>query len=175
MKNQARIFGLRKVLILPGNKVTDKKFQTMFTDISWSSYIITVIILLAGYYLFIGFRYYRNDLLQSLSGKKISPDEASFKAPQKSHKENLLEAFEKQNFFQLSQSAADEIQAFIHQAGSDKLNADEVMKGIRALLGKYPGLKDSPFCELIENLIISECEMNCSIPLDAEQARALWL
>lgn len=147
----------------------------MFTDISWNSYVIAVMVLLAGYYLFIGFRYYRNDLLQLLSGKKISPGAVSFKATQKPHRENLQEAFEKQNLFQLSQSASDEIQAFIHQAGSDKLSADEVMKSIRGLLGKYPGLKDSSFCELIENLIITECEMNCSIPLDAEQARALWL
>jgi hypothetical protein len=147
----------------------------MFTDISWNSYVITVMVLLAGYYLFIGFRYYRNDLFQLLSGKKISPDEASFKATQKSHKENLQEAFERQDLFQLSQSASDEIQAFIHQAGSNKLSADEVMKGIRGLLEKYPGLKSSSFCELIENLIISECEMNCSIPLDAEQVKVLWL
>ena len=48
------------------------------------------------------------------------------------------------------------------------------MSGLRLLLGKYPGLKDSSFSELIENLIINECEVNFSIQLAAEQAKALW-
>ena len=147
----------------------------MFTQISWGSYITIVAVLIAGYYFFVGFRYYRNDLLQLLSGKKISVDKVSFTATQRPHKENLQEAFEKQNFFQLAQSLSDEIQAFVNASAGDKLNKDEVMNGLRGLLGKYPALKDSSFTEFIQNIIISESESNLSILLSPEEAAALWI
>ena len=147
----------------------------MFTEISWGSYITIVAVLITGYYLFVGFRYYQGDLLQLLSGKKMSPDNrASFTEIKKNRKENLQEAIEKPNLFQLAQSVSDEIQAFLHEGARNKLNGGEVMKGLHHLLGKYPDLKNSSFSEIIENLIINECEINFSMQLDTAQTKALW-
>lgn len=147
----------------------------MFTEISWDSYITIIAVLVTGYYLFVGFRYYRSDFIELLSGKKMSQaDRASFTEVQKSHKENLQEAFEKPNLFQLAQSVSDEIQAYLHEGAKNKLNGDEVMKGLRLLLGKYPDLKNSSFSEVIENLIINDCEANFSMQLDTVQIKALW-
>jgi len=42
----------------------------MFTNISWTDYFITVTILLAIYYLFVGIRYYAGDIKDLLSGKR---------------------------------------------------------------------------------------------------------
>src|SRR6185312_14940449 len=42
----------------------------MFTNISWTDYFITVTILLAIYYLFVGIRYYARDIKDLLSGKR---------------------------------------------------------------------------------------------------------
>ena len=89
--------------------------------------------------------------------------------------DEILKFFEKQNFFQLAQSLSDEIQAFVNASAGDKLNKDEVMNGLRGLLGKYPALKDSSFTEFIQNIIISESESNLSILLSPEEAAALWI
>ena len=88
----------------------------MFTEISWTSYLVVTSIFLAGYYLFIGFRYYRNDLLQLMGGRQIINDKVSFKSTETEpvikpeqglHDVKIQEAFEKQNLFQLAQSLSD--------------------------------------------------------------------
>jgi hypothetical protein len=147
----------------------------MFTQISWTDYITTVVVLLAAYYLFIGYRYFRVDLLQLLSGRKmLSGDKVKVKAAvQRFEKENIQEAAE-EPAFQIAQAASDELQAYLQEASSNKLNEEEVKNGLRKLLGKYPKLKESSFCELIENLIINECELNLSFELDAMQVKELW-
>ena len=107
----------------------------MFTQISWSSYITIVVVLLAGYYFFVGFWYYRDDLLQLLSGRKITAgDTVNFTAqhplikPEQSlHQANVQEVFEKQNLFQLTQSLSDEIQAFLNEAGRNKIHKGDVI------------------------------------------------
>ncbi len=157
----------------------------MFTQISWGSYTTIVVVFLACYYLFVGFKYYRTDLLQLLSGKGISPDNtASFTATQKQvsvkprqslHKTNLQEAFEKQDLFQLAQSLSDEIQAYLNEAGRNKVVKEESMQSLKALVGKYPLLKDSSFHEFIQNLIETEFETNFSIHLSEEELSALWV
>lgn len=89
----------------------------MFTEISWTSYLIVIGLFLACYYLYVGFRYYRNDFLQVLAGRPILNDKVSFKSietqsgkhEQSLHQAKIQEAFEKQNLFQLTQSLSDEI------------------------------------------------------------------
>lgn len=154
----------------------------MFTQISWSSYITIVVVLLAGYYFFVGFWYYRDNLLQLLSGRKITAgDTVNFTAqhplikPEQSlHQANVQEVFEKQNLFQLTQSLSDEIQAFLNEAGRNKIHKGDVIYSLQLLLAKYPALKDSSFREFIQNLIETECETNCSIHLSDEELSVLW-
>lgn len=152
----------------------------MFTEISWNGYITIVIVLLAVYYLFIGLRYYRDDLLQLLSGRKFPQTDKpltvlpSTKLDQTPHQANLKQAFEKQDFFQVAQSLGDEIMAYLNEAGRDKLNKEDVMQSLRSLIAKYPPIKNSPFREVIQNLIVTECETNCSIHLSEQELSTLW-
>jgi len=153
----------------------------MFTEISWNSYITIVIVLLAVYYLFIGFRYYRSDLLQLLSGKEFTPaDRVSFMATkrikhdQTSHQANLKQAFEKQDAFQTAQSLGDEILAYLNEAGRNALNKEDVVQSLKTLSAKYPSIKDSAFLDVIQNLIITESETNCSIHFSEEELSELW-
>ena len=43
----------------------------MFTQISWGSYLTTILILSAAYYLFLAFRYYRKDVVKILAGARL--------------------------------------------------------------------------------------------------------
>jgi len=131
----------------------------MFTQISWSSYIVTVLLLSAVYYLFIGYLYYRDDLLQLVSGKRITTNG------------NVVS---KQRHQSLIQSFSDEVKAFMEQAGKDKLDKKDIIQSLQLLLQKYPALKDSSSQESIQNLIVNECTSYCSIHLSDEELSVLW-
>jgi len=43
----------------------------MFTQISWSIYVTTILILSVAYYLLVAFRYYRKDIVKIFAVKKL--------------------------------------------------------------------------------------------------------
>jgi hypothetical protein len=131
----------------------------MFTQISWSSYIVTVLLLLGGYYLFIGYGYYRNDLLQLISGKRNTTND------------KLVSTQRHQTLIQLF---SDEVKAFMEQAGKNKLDKKDIMQSLQLLLQKYPALKDSGLQGSVQSLIINECTSYCSIHLSDEELSGLW-
>lgn len=131
----------------------------MFTQISWSSYIITVLLLSVGYYLFIGYRYYRNDLLQLISSKRNTTND------------NVVST---QRHQPIIQSFSDEVHAFMEQAGKNELDKKDIMQSLQLLFKKYPSLKDADLQGSVQNLIINECASYCSILLSDEELSALW-
>ena len=137
----------------------------MFSEISWSTYISSVVVLSAAYYLFVIVKYYREDLSQFLAGKKIAGAVNFIPKP---------EVFEKQNNFLLAQSLADEIRAFFNEAGNQKISKEEATASMRLLLRKNFALKDSSFKESIQNLIEKECASNFAVHLNEVELSALW-
>jgi len=112
-----------------------------------------------GYYLFIGYRYYRNDLLELISGKRNTT------------KDNDVST---QRHQPLIQSFSDEVHAFMEQAGKNELDKKDIMQSLQLLLKKYPALKDSGLQKSVQNLIINECASYCSIHLSDEELGGLW-
>lgn len=131
----------------------------MFTQVSWGNYFTAIAFISAGYYLVIGYIYYRHDFLQLLSGKKITPGNSV--VPVK-------------NYQPLAQSFSDEVQAFMQQAAREQLAKENIVVSVQSLLNKYPALKDLAFRESIRNLVISECKSYCSIHLSEEELGVLW-
>lgn len=131
----------------------------MFTQISWSSYILTVLLLSAVYYLFIGYRYYRDDLLQLVSGKRLTTHDF------------VSTAFRQEP---LEKSFSDEVRAFMNEAGKNKMSKKDIMKSLQLLFKKYPTLKDTASQESIQNLIVNEYASYCSIHLSYEELSGLW-
>jgi hypothetical protein len=131
----------------------------MFTQISWSSYIVTVVLLLVSYYLVIAYWYYRHDLLQLIVGKNTTNNVAAFT----------------QRHTTLVQSFVDEVQAFMAEARRNKLDKRDILLSLPLLLKKYPTFMNSAFHESVQNLIINECISYCSIALSGEELSALWI
>lgn len=131
----------------------------MFTQVSWDKYIIAVLLLSAVYYLFIGYRYYRGDLLQLISGKKVTAN-------------HVMEAFDMNN--PLMESFSDAIEAFMYEAGKNKLDKKNIMQSLPLLFKKYPASNDTALRESVQNLIINKCKSYCSIHLSDEELSALW-
>ena len=131
----------------------------MFTQISWSSYIVTVLLLSAVYYLFIGYGYYRDDLLKLVSGKRVTTHDF------------VSTAFRQQP---LKESFSDEVKAFMNEAAKNKMSKKDILESLQLLFKKYPTLKDSASQESIKNLIVNECASYCCIHLSDEEFSELW-
>lgn len=86
----------------------------------------------------------------------------------------MQQSVEDQNLYQLLQSLSDEIQALLGEAGNNRLNKDEIITALKLLIAKYSVLRNSSLRESIQNLIQTECEMNCSIHLSEEELSVLW-
>ena len=128
----------------------------MFTQISWSSYLTTILLLSAAYYLFLAFRYYRKDLVKIFARKKNTSDE------------NLSMDFQKP----MLHSFSIEVRAFLFEAIRNNLNKEDIMGSIQMLIRKYPGVKDMTFRNSIEHLIIEDSA--ASIHLSKQDLSELW-
>ena len=132
----------------------------MFTQISWSNYFIIILLLAAGYYLVIGYLYYRHDFLKIISGKKKVAND-------------YVAAFPNQD--SVIQSFSDEVCAYMNEVAKNKQqNKSNIIHSLKLLLRKYPSLSDLSIKESIQNIINNGCKTYCSIHLSAEELSELW-
>lgn len=130
----------------------------MFSQISWSNYILIVMLLLAGYYLVIGYLYYRNDFLRLIVNKK-----------------NINHFAEDIQYYSpLIQSFSDELQAFLSESGKNKTDKEDMLVSLQMLLKKYPNFSESDSWESVQNLIINQSKYYCSIDLNNDDLSILW-
>ena len=156
----------------------------MFTNISWTDYFITVTILLAIYYLFVGIRYYSEDIKDLLSGKRklnlntalpynsigeypstiegnSHPSEASF---EEKTDEEFIEV----------EHLIERLKALIADASRRKMIPQEFKQYLSLVLKEYPSVKNSSLRASVNELIVSECEKCETVTLKEEEVDLLW-
>nr|WP_315246608.1 hypothetical protein [uncultured Flavobacterium sp.] len=158
----------------------------MFTNISWGNYIVVVILLLASWYLFVGFRFYFDDLKEVISGKRKLQfrgfENPSYEDSQSelNYQESPEAISEQTSFgefdttFQDVDTLVARLKSFIADAAKKKLVQKEFTYYLQLLLREFPSVKNSPFNSSISELIVSECEKLESITLTQKEAEALW-
>lgn len=156
----------------------------MFTNISWTNYLVTVIILLAIYYLFVGIRFYAGDIKDLLSGKRklslktalpfnskgeyplapegnIHPSEASFE-----------ETADKE--FTEVEHLIERLKALIADASRRKMIPQEFKQYLSLVLKEYPSVKNSSLRASVNELIVSECEKYGTVTLTEDEVDLVW-
>ena len=158
----------------------------MFTNISGGNYIVVVILLLASWYLFVGFRFYFDDLKEIISGKRKLQfrgfENSNYQDPQSELKyQESPEAISDQNSlgefdttFQDVDALVGRLKSFIADAAKKKLVKKEFTYYLQLLLREFPSVKNSPFNSSVSELIVSECDKLESITLTQKEAEALW-
>ncbi|WP_291285271.1 hypothetical protein [Flavobacterium sp.] len=158
----------------------------MFTNISWGNYIVVVILLLASWYLFVGFRFYFDDLKEVISGKRKLQfrgfENPSYEDSQSelNYQESPEAISEQTSFgefdttFQDVDTLVARLKSFIADAAKKKLVKKEFTYYLQLLLREFPSVKNSPFNSSISELIVLECEKFESITLTQKEAEALW-
>ncbi|CAD0001082.1 hypothetical protein [Flavobacterium salmonis] len=158
----------------------------MFTNISWGNYIVVVILLLASWYLFVGFRFYFDELKEIITGKRKLQfrgfENPSYEDSQSelNYQESPEAILEQTSFGEFDTTFHDvdtlvaRLKSFIADAAKKKLVKKEFTYYLQLLLREFPSVKNSPFNSSVSELIVSECEKLESINLTQKEAEALW-
>lgn len=157
----------------------------MFTNISWTDYIVVVTILLAIYYLFVGLRFYFHELKNIVSNGKFQFGGVSNKVPSKikNHGELIPEPIEpsQDSLVEDNNETFQEVENLIHRLKEaieegviKQLAKQDFSKNLRSILKEYPSLKNSTFRAAIIELIVSESEKYGSTTLNGNEVEVLW-
>lgn len=156
----------------------------MLTNISWTDYIIAVVLLLTAYYFFVGMRYFSNDLKDLVSGNR----KLNFKAaqPHDSGDENILSSEENypeespaletttdDNFSEVEQ-LIERLKSVIADTSGKKLIPQEFKQYLHQVFQEYPNIKNSPLRFSINELVASECEKYGAVTLSEDEVEQLW-
>ena len=156
----------------------------MFTNISWTDYFITVTILLAIYYLFVGIRYYSRDIKDLLSGKRklnlntalpynskgeyCSTTEGNIHPSEVSFEETKDEEFTE------VEHLIERLKALIADASRRKMIPQEFKQYLSLVLKEYPSVKNSSLRASVNELIVSECEKYGAVTLTEDEVDLVW-
>ncbi len=135
----------------------------MLQSISWNQYMTSVIILLVCYYAYVGYKYYRWELLSLIGIKKIYaattpiPVE-EFKA--KLVSENNIDYLPKEVVGRTNalQSIKDEITAYLTGTADSIPSKNELLNALQVIVSKYPATNLSGHNNSLHQFILTETE-----------------
>ncbi|WP_016988467.1 hypothetical protein [Flavobacterium sp. ACAM 123] len=155
----------------------------MFTNISWSNYIFVIVLLLASWYLFIGFRYYLFDITEIVTGKRklrnhrIKDLEIHYDVV---HPQTFTGSSKKTSFGETEETIldidafAEKLKNLVKDASQREVIKSEFIGHLSLLFTEYSSIKNSPFRSSVSELIISECEKLDTISLSHVEVEDLW-
>ena len=153
----------------------------MFTNISWGNYVLVVVLLVASWYLFVGFRFYLEDIKDIATGKlkfkfRSFPEVQSNFGSQGSSDSLSTQSYaaESDQTFQDVDNLVEKLKNVIADAGQRKLVKQEFMDYLTLVFTDYPSVKNSPFRSSVSELIVSECDKLEAIHLTQEEVEELW-
>jgi hypothetical protein len=155
----------------------------MFTNISWGNYIFVIVLLLASWYLFIGFRYYLFDITEIVTGKRklrnhrINDLEIHY---DEVHPHTFTGSSKKTSFGETEETIldidafAEKLKNLVKDASQREVIKSEFIGHLSLLFTEYSSIKNSLFRSSVSELIISECEKLDTISLSHEEVEDLW-
>ena len=157
----------------------------MFTNISWSKYCIAIGLLVIIWYVFLGFRFYYQELKQFLSGKqniKFSTlknkkiEQSCLVTNDTANSKSSLSASFSESLGTLED--ADELSNIllnaITESSERNLSKDEFRYYLQLILKDFPLVKDSTFRTMINEVMVSECEKHPQMILTYAEVDGLW-
>lgn len=147
----------------------------MFTNISWSNYIIAVSVLLVIWYLILVFKFYYPELKQILSGeKKIKIPSFGNRSKRNLSKPISSSFSESFDTLEDAEELSNRLLQVIEESTERNLSLKEFQNYLRLVFEEYPYVKISSLRESINNFIVSECEQHPQLLLTYEQVDSLW-
>lgn len=157
----------------------------MITTISWSNYVIAIMLLLLVWYIFLGFRFYYQELTQFMSGKRrfnLSAVENKSVQQFQSGKDDTINSEYNLSLSSFeSSSAAEDVEELtrillnvIEESALGQLSKVEFKSYLRVLLNDYPFVKQSALRAKLNEFMVSECEKHPQLILSYDEVDGLW-
>jgi len=154
----------------------------MFTNISWSTYSMVMLVLLCGWYLFVGVKYYHEEIKSILTGRSLQPENlpvtaksVHFNFGTETNNETLTSAFaDSDPTFQDVDNLVARLKTVIGETSIGNLGKAELKNYLLMVLSEYPTVKNSPFQLSVSEFIVSEFEKTGSVLLSLQEAEELW-
>ena len=158
----------------------------MIEKISWASYATAVLTIVVIYYIVIVLLYYRKEisLITNALQKRFPPNvrlkqEASITDKESLFNDTGLAPSEKLTYTEDistdSFDLAEKIKESMQRYAEHEYIREEIIKGLQLLLKEYPQLRYSPYAASINNTITKEIELHCSIRLEDDEVKRLWM
>jgi hypothetical protein len=150
----------------------------MINNISWAGYWYVIAITLIIYYLFVLILFYRKEMQYLFEGNKgRSSKDSRYTVHHRDSisNETLSGMHDEEGLVSSVQMLKDETIAYLEQAGQDCSIKEEIVFSLQQIIKKYTVLKYTTYQKQINNLLQLECKNKCSLFLDEEDIKNVWL
>lgn len=154
----------------------------MFNSITWGQYLSAIIFLLIIYYAVIGFKFYRWEILNVFSIRKV--EDGTMNTASLSNLRNFVTPENPEDYLPkpvleidispLVQSFADEVKAFVQGSENTKMTKDEIINSLNIISSKYPALKDADCRNDLEQFVLNEINVQYPNLLHPKDLIKLW-
>lgn len=150
----------------------------MFNSITWGQYFSAVVLLLVLYYAFIGFKYFRWEILSLIGIKKVDNDTIIIPPItntrlEENHEDYLPKPPQKTDTSPMVQPFTDEVQAYLNQTETD-ISKHELIDALQQLIEKYPAAQNTEYKNELAYFIASSVNVKYPQLLRASDISQLW-
>lgn len=159
-----------------------ENITVMLSSITWAKYFSTTALLLICYYIFIGFRYYKWEILSIIGIKKVEESRLgtivlpNFKnlVVTENHEDYLPKHNLEIDISPLVQSFTDEVQAYVQEACENKIQKKEMLHSLQIIASKYPALKDADCRDEFTQLVLNAVNKQYPNLLQPNDVNQIW-
>ena len=150
----------------------------MFNSITWGQYLSAVVLLLVFYYAFVGFKYFRWEILSLIGIKKVDNDTivippVTSTRPEENHEDYLPKLPQKTDTSPMAQPFTDEVQAYLNQTNNG-ISKHELTDALQQLIEKYPAAKNAEYRNELVYFIASAVNEKYPQLFRASDISQLW-
>jgi hypothetical protein len=152
----------------------------MLSSISWGHYFSVVLISLICYYAYVGYKYFRWEILALIGIKKVEQGVAPIAVADlkkqfvsESHSDYLPKEVTDTDFTPVINAFEDEVKAFLQEAGNG-IDKAFLLTALQQICQKYPVLKSSDNNDELNLFILKEVEKYSSGIINVQDIQQLW-
>lgn len=150
----------------------------MFNSITWGKYLFAVALLSVLYYAFVGFKYFRWEILSLIGIKKVDNDTivippVTSTRPEENHEDYLPKPPQKTDTSPMVQPFTDEVQAYLNQTDNG-ISKQELIDALQQLFEKHPVVQNAEYRNELTYFIASSVNVKYPQLLRASDISQLW-
>ena len=155
----------------------------MFNSITWGQYFSAIILLLIIYYILIGLKFYKWEILSIVGIKKVDDNSLSTSAAlsnlkeftaSENHENYLPKPSLVVDISPLVQSFTDEVTAFVQEADEAEITKEEIINSLQVICSKYPAIKNADCRKDLEVAVLKEINSKYPNLLQRNDFKNLW-